>query len=50
MIRDRFSEKIGNQMSGDEWMILQDSYDPEENLKFESLFALSNGFGYSRQP
>ena len=44
MIRDRFSEKIGNQMNSDEWMILQESYDPEENLKFESLFALSNGY------
>ena len=31
-------------MSSDEWMILQDNYDPEENLKFESLFALSNGY------
>lgn len=44
MIRDRFSEKLKNQMSGDEWMILQEQYDPEENLKYESLFSLSNGY------
>lgn len=44
MIRDRFSKKIGNQMSSDEWMILQEEYDPSENLKFESLFSLSNGY------
>ncbi|MDU4977764.1 MAG: glycoside hydrolase family 65 protein, partial [Hungatella hathewayi] len=25
-------------------MILQDHYDPEENLKYESLFCLSNGY------
>ena len=44
MIRDRFSDKLKNQMSSDEWIILQEEYDPEENLKFESLFSLSNGY------
>lgn len=44
MIRDRFSEKLKNQMSSDEWIILQEEYDPKENLKFESLFSLSNGY------
>ena len=44
MIRERFSEHIRNYLSDDSWMILQDHYDPEENLKYESLFCLSNGY------
>lgn len=44
MIRDRFSEKLKSQMSTDEWLILEEAYQPEENLKYESLFALSNGY------
>lgn len=44
MIRDRFSDKIRNRMSTDDWLILQDNYKPEENLKYESLFTLSNGY------
>ena len=44
MIKDNYSKDWLSQISSDEWMILQDEYDPEENLKFESLFALSNGY------
>lgn len=44
MIRDRFSECLRKDMSGDEWLICQEEYDPQENLKNESLFALSNGY------
>lgn len=44
MIRDRFSEKLKSQLSTDDWLILEEAYEPEENLKFESLFALSNGY------
>lgn len=44
MIRERFSEQIRDYLSSDSWMILQDHYDPEENLKYESLFCLSNGY------
>ena len=44
MIRDIFSEKLALEMSTDDWLIAQDAYDPEENLKYESLFALSNGY------
>ena len=43
MIRDRFLQTWKEKMGTDEWLILQDRYDPEENLKYESLFALSNG-------
>ena len=31
-------------LSDDAWMILQDDYRPEETLKYESLFCLSNGY------
>lgn len=44
MIKDRFSEKLQGLLSTDDWMILQEEYKPEENLKFESLFSLSNGY------
>ena len=44
MIKNNYSKDWIDQISADEWMILQDEYDPAENLKFESLFALSNGY------
>lgn len=40
MIRDRYSEKIRNRMSTDDWLILQENYNPEQNLKYESLFTI----------
>lgn len=44
MIRDIFSQDICYKMSNDEWIILQDHYNPNESLKYESLFCLSNGY------
>lgn len=44
MIKDRFSDKLQNLLGNDQWMILQEEYDSAENLKFESLFSLSNGY------
>lgn len=44
MIRDIFAEPWKENIGTDDWVILQDRYDPEENLKYESLFALSNGY------
>lgn len=44
MIRDRFSNNLEKLLSDDKWMILQEEYNPEENLKYESLFCLSNGY------
>ncbi len=44
MIKERFSGKLKELLSSDDWMILQQEYEPEENLKFESLFSLSNGY------
>ena len=31
-------------LGGDEWLILQDEYDAAENLNYESLFCLTNGY------
>lgn len=44
MIKELFSAQLQPWISGDEWMILQDNYNPEENLTYESLFCLSNGY------
>lgn len=44
MIRDRFSEKLQTLLGGDKWLILQDEYDAAENLNYESLFCLTNGY------
>ncbi|MCI8639384.1 MAG: glycoside hydrolase family 65 protein [Coprococcus sp.] len=44
MIRERFSKELKEFLSDDQWMILQEDYKPEENLKYESLFCLANGY------
>ena len=44
MIKERFSDRFQNILSDDAWVILQDEYNPEENLKYESLFCLTNGY------
>ena len=43
-VKERFSDRIKSFLSEDEWLIVQDSYNPEENLKYESLFCLTNGY------
>lgn len=44
MIRDRFSDNLKRILSDDKWLILQEEYNPEENLTYESLFCLTNGY------
>lgn len=44
MSKDIFSEKFQKEMPGAEWLISEDRYEEAENLKFETLFALSNGY------
>lgn len=44
MIKDRFSMPVQQMLSEDSWMILQEEYKPEENLIYESLFCLANGY------
>lgn len=42
MIRETFSNKIKQNLSEDKFIILQDEY--KDNLKYESLFCLANGY------
>jgi len=44
MIRSRFSKPLKELLSKDEWLILQENYNPAENLTYESLFCLTNGY------
>lgn len=44
MIRDLFSNNIKKILSEDKWLIHQEKYVPMENLKYESLFCLTNGY------
>ena len=44
MIRERFSKAVQPFLSTDDFMIVQEHYDPEENLANESLFCLTNGY------
>lgn len=44
MIKDIFSNKLQKNLSDDEFIILQDKYEPEKNLSQESIFSLSNGY------
>ena len=44
MSREMFSGNLRNRLHSDEWLIWQDQYEAKENLKYESLFALSNGY------
>lgn len=44
MKKSQFSDKLQAFLSEDAWMIGQDKYNAEENLKYESLFCLTNGY------
>ena len=44
MIRERFSKAVQPFLSTDDFAIVQEHYDPEENLANESLFCLTNGY------
>jgi kojibiose phosphorylase len=44
MIRDSFSTALGFELPTDGWMVSEDAYEPDRNLQYESLFALSNGY------
>lgn len=43
-IKNQFSDKLQEFLGSDEWMVVQEEYNPEENLKYESLFCLTNGY------
>lgn len=44
MIKDFFSAPVAEMMADDAWVILQDKYDPAQNVSQEALFGLSNGY------
>lgn len=44
MSKIMFSENLQSKLHGEEWLIWQGQYEAKENLKYESLFALSNGY------
>lgn len=44
MIKNRFSDQLKQYISSDEWLIIQEEYKADENLKYESLFCLTNGY------
>lgn len=48
MIKERFSDKINDLISEDEWLIVQDEYNPKDNLVYETNFALTNGYMCTR--
>ncbi|HHW22065.1 MAG TPA: glycoside hydrolase family 65 protein [Clostridiaceae bacterium] len=43
MYRDRFSDRIKYYIADDEWIVAETEYDPEKNLMYETLFALTSG-------
>ena len=43
-LKDQFSGQLQQYLSDSQWMVVQDNYSPEENLKYESLFCLTNGY------
>ena len=44
MSKTMFSENLQSKLHDEEWLIWQEQYEAKENLKYESLFALSNGY------
>ena len=48
MLRDRFGPEIRGLLSEDAWLVAEESYRPLENLTYESLFCLANGYMGSR--
>ncbi|MFZ2539722.1 MAG: glycosyl hydrolase family 65 protein [Oscillospiraceae bacterium] len=42
-LRDKFSSKIKNILSSDEWLVAEESYNPRENSAYESIFCLASG-------
>ncbi|NLK26975.1 MAG: glycoside hydrolase family 65 protein [Clostridiales bacterium] len=43
MYRDRFSDKIKQYISEDEWIVAETEYNPRNNLMYETNFALASG-------
>lgn len=44
MIKEHFSGRIQDILAADKWLIIQEVYQPEDHLKYETIFGLSNGY------
>ena len=42
-MREQFCQEIRSLLAGDEWLVIQKGYQPEDNLDNESRFCLANG-------
>jgi kojibiose phosphorylase len=42
--RDLFSEEVASYLSEDEWLVIEDGYDAQKNLAYESIFGLASGY------
>lgn len=47
-LRDPFSPAVRHLLSGDEWLVAEEDYDPSQNLVFETNFGLASGYMSSR--
>ena len=43
MLRDRFSKYVAPLLADDEWLVVEEAFDPKENLAKEAIFGLTNG-------
>lgn len=41
---NKFSPYVSSLISEEDWLIEQKTYDPSQNLKYETLFCLANGY------
>lgn len=41
--KEYFSDKIRNILSDDEWLVVENNYNPQENLAYETIFGLASG-------
>lgn len=44
MWKDQFSEHIRKYLSDDEWLVAEESYNPRDQIVFESKFCLASGY------
>ncbi|GMQ57409.1 glycosyl hydrolase family 65 protein [Vallitalea sediminicola] len=42
--KNKFTSEIKDIISEDEWLIVEDNYNPRENLVYETLFGLASGY------
>lgn len=43
MLKERFSQQVAALLADDEWLVVEEKFDPRENLAKEAIFGLTNG-------